>query len=70
VLFSLVLPVLGHLLAEVLRIEDKAVEEEPRGHIPAALLALVTANLEKASRMRAENRKDSPRDLLMIPSFS
>ncbi|MCX5677349.1 MAG: hypothetical protein NTX87_20385 [Planctomycetota bacterium] len=46
VLFSLLLPVLGHLLAEVLRIEDKAVEEEPRGHIPAALLALVSANLK------------------------
>jgi hypothetical protein len=46
VLFSLLLPVLCHLLAEVLRIEDKAVEEEPRGHIPAALLALVSANLE------------------------
>jgi len=46
VLFGLLLPVLGHLLAEVLRIEDKAVKQEPRGHIRAALLTLVTTNLE------------------------
>ena len=46
VLLSLLLPVFDHLLAEVLPIEDKAVKEEPRGHICATLLALVSANLE------------------------